>query len=153
LKAGAPGTYDFGIIDSGKYTGSITYVSVNSTGYWEFTGAGYAVGNGTFNSVSIDAIADTGTSLLLMDESFISAYYAQVSGASYDSSMGGYTFSCNTTLPSFTLGIGSGKFVIPGTYMNYAPINSTCKSALFPGGDCANCSYRLLWWPPEQLRY
>jgi len=136
LKAGAPGTYDFGFIDSSKYTGSIKYVSVTSAnGFWEFTGAGYAVGSGKFKSASIDAIADTGTTLLLMDDSIVSAYYAKVSGARYDSSQAGYTFSCDATLPSFTLGIGSGKFVIPGTYMNYSPVDDTgsCKSAFFLG--------------------
>ena len=81
-----------------------------------------------------------------MDNTIVSAYYAQVSDASYDSSQGGYTFSCRTALPSFTLGIGSDKFVIPEAYMNYTPIDNTgsCKSALFPlvvcnlGGDSSN---------------
>jgi hypothetical protein len=100
----------------------------NAKGFWEFTGAGYAVGSGSFVSSSIDAIADTGTTLLLMDDSVVSAYYAKVSGASYDSTQGGYTFPCSATLPSFTLGIGSYKAVIPGTYMNYSPATGSCKS-------------------------
>lgn len=101
----------------------------NANGFWEFTGAGYAVGSGAFKSSSIDTIADTGTTLLLMDDSVVSAYYAKVSGASYDSSQGGYTFPCSATLPSFTLGIGSYKSVIPGTYMNYSPATGSCKSS------------------------
>lgn len=126
LQAGAPGTYDFGFIDSSKYTGSITYAAVdNSNGFWEFTGSGYAVGSGSFKSSSIDAIADTGTTLLLLDDSIVSAYYSKVSGAKYDNSQGGYTFSCSTTLPSFTLGIGSYKAVIPGTFINYAPTDNS----------------------------
>jgi hypothetical protein len=101
----------------------------NANGFWEFTGAGYAVGNGAFKSSSIDAIADTGTTLLLMDDRIVSAYYAKVSGASYDSSQGGYIFPCSATLPSFTLGIGSYKSVIPDTYMNYSPATGSCKSS------------------------
>ena len=104
----------------------------NANGFWEFTGAGYAVGSGAFKSSSIDTIADTGTTLLLMDDSIVSAYYAGVSGASYDSSQGGYTFPCSATLPSFTLGIGSYKSVIPGTYMNYSPATGSCKSSALP---------------------
>jgi Eukaryotic aspartyl protease len=51
------GTYDFGTIDSSKYTGSITYTNVNTAnGFWEFTGSGYAVGTGAFHSSSIDAM-------------------------------------------------------------------------------------------------
>jgi Eukaryotic aspartyl protease len=52
-----PGTYDFGTIDSSKYTGTITYIDVDTAnGFWEFTGSGYAVGSGSFVSSSIDAM-------------------------------------------------------------------------------------------------
>jgi aspergillopepsin I len=126
LKKGAVGSYDFGYIDSTKYTGTISYTSVRtSNGFWEFTGSGYAVGSGSFVSLSIDAIADTGTTLLLVPDSVVSAYYARVPGASYSSNDGGYIFPCSATLPSFTFGVGSYRGVIPGTYINYAPIDST----------------------------
>jgi hypothetical protein len=130
LVAGAPGSYDFGFIDSSKYTGSIAYTDIDtSNGFWEFTGTGYAIGTASFESSSIDAIADTGTTLLLLDDSIVEAYYKKVYGASYDDSQGGYVFSCSATLPSFTLGIGSYHAVIPGTYMNYAPTDDS-------GGIC-----------------
>ena len=128
LKKGAPGTYDFGYIDASKHTGSITYVNVNTAnGFWEFTSNGYAVGTGAFTSASIDAIADTGTTLLYLPSSIVSAYYAKVSGSKYDSNQGGYTFPCSATLPSITLGIGSYRAVVPGSYILYAPVSgSTC---------------------------
>ena len=67
LKKGKAGNYNFGYIDSSEYTGSITYVPVNTAnGFWEFTGTGYAVGSGAFTSSSTDAIADTGTTLLYL---------------------------------------------------------------------------------------
>ena len=126
LKKGAPGSYDFGYIDATKYTGSITYVNVNTAnGFWEFTSNGYAVGSGAFTSASIDAIADTGTTLLYLPTTVVSAYYARVSGASYDSTQGGYTFPCSATLPSITLGIGSYRAVVPGSYIVYAPTSGT----------------------------
>ena len=126
LKKGAPGSYDFGFIDTSKYTGSITYVPVNTAnGFWEFTSNGYAVGSGAFTSTSIDSIADTGTSLLYLPTTVVSAYYAKVSGATYSSSQGGYTYPCSSTLPSITLGIGSYRAVVPGSYINYAPVSST----------------------------
>ena len=128
LKKGAPGTYDFGYIDAAKHTGTITYVNVNTAnGFWEFTSNGYAVGTGAFTSTSIDAIADTGTTLLYLPTTVVYAYYAKVNGASYDSSQGGYTFPCSATLPSITLGIGSYRAVVPGSYILYAPVSgSTC---------------------------
>ena len=128
LKKGAPGSYDFGFIDSSKYTGAITYVPVNqANGFWEFTSNGYAVGSGAFTSGSIDSIADTGTTLLYLPSTVVSAYYAKVPGASYNSGQGGYTFPCSATLPSITLGIGSYRAVVPGSYIVYAPVSSTSK--------------------------
>ncbi|MCJ1416679.1 Type I transmembrane sorting receptor [Xylographa parallela] len=126
LKKGAPGTYSFGYIDTSAYTGALTYVAVNTAnGFWEFTSNGYAIGAAAFVSLSIDTIVDTGTTLLLLPTSAVKAYYAKVAGAAYSADEGGYVFPCTATLPSFTLGIGTYKAVVPGTYVNYAPVNST----------------------------
>ncbi|KAL9125313.1 MAG: hypothetical protein Q9217_005471 [Psora testacea] len=134
LLKGKPGSYDFGYIDAAKHTGAITYVPVNSgNGFWEFTCNGYAVGSAAFTSTSIDSIMDTGTTLLLLPSTVVSAYYAGVSGARYDSTQGGYTFPCSATLPSITLGFGSYKAVVPGSYVNYAPLttgSSTCYGGI-----------------------
>ena len=132
LKKGKPGNYNFGYIDSGEYTGSITYTSVNTAnGFWEFTGSGYAVGSGAFVSSSIDGIADTGTTLLYLPAAAVKAYYAKVSGATNSASQGGYIFPCSATLPSITLGIGKYRAVVPGSYINYAPATSTRKLSSF----------------------
>ena len=129
LKKGAPGTYDFGFIDDSKYTGDITYTPVDSSqGFWEFTGTGYAVGDGQFQSSSIDAIADTGTTLILIEDAIVEAYYNEVDGAQYESSQGGYTFDCSATLPDFTLGIGDYEAVVPGDYINFAPLQAGSSS-------------------------
>jgi len=126
LKKNKSGSYKFGYIDAASYTGAISYTSVKtSNGFWEFTSSGYSVGSGSFVSLNIDAIADTGTTLLLLPDSVVKAYYAKVSGATYSSSQGGYIFPCSATLPSFTFGAGTYRGVIPGTYMNYAPVSST----------------------------
>jgi aspergillopepsin I len=131
LKKGGPGSYDFGFIDSSKYTGDITYTSVNTAnGFWEFTGTGYGVGSGSFTSSSIDGIADTGTTLLLLDDDIVSAYYDQVDGAGYDNSQGGYTFDCSADLPDFIVGIEEAKLTVPGSYMNYSPVSDGSSSKL-----------------------
>ncbi|GME25060.1 Peptidase A1 [Neofusicoccum parvum] len=128
LKKGEAGSYDFGYIDDSKYTGDIVYVDVDtSNGFWEFSPSGYAVGSGSVTTASIDAIADTGTTLLYLPTAVVSAYYAKVSGSSYSSSYGGYVFPCSATLPDFTLVIGGEKRTVPGDYVNYAPATgSTC---------------------------
>ncbi|KAL8709381.1 MAG: hypothetical protein Q9220_005875 [cf. Caloplaca sp. 1 TL-2023] len=126
LKKGKPGSYTFGYVDAAQHTGTVTYVPVNSAnGFWEFTCNGYAIGSGAFTSASIDSIADTGTTLLYLPQTVVTAYYNKVSGARYNSAQGGYTYPCSATLPSITLGIGSYRAVVPGSYINYAPVTST----------------------------
>jgi aspergillopepsin I len=128
------GTYDFGFVDKEKYTGEITYLPVStSPGYWTWTSSGYAVGPGNFSATSISGIADTGTSLVYLPTAIVTAYYRQVSGATNSRSYGGYVFPCASTLPSFTFGVGSARFTIPPSYVNYArvtPTSSTCFGGL-----------------------
>lgn len=58
LKHNAPGSYDFGYVDSSKYTGKITYTDVdNSQGFWGFTADGYTIGDGSSSSDQISGIA------------------------------------------------------------------------------------------------
>ncbi|KAI1211476.1 secreted aspartic proteinase precursor [Annulohypoxylon truncatum] len=126
LKYHTAGTYDFGVIDQSKYTGDITYTDVdNSQGFWGFTSTGYGIGTGSFKSSSIAGIADTGTTLALLPDSVVSAYYKQVSGAKLDNTQGGYVFPCSTTPPDFVFGVEGAKFTIPGEYINYAAVDST----------------------------
>lgn len=145
LKRGTTGSYDFGYIDSSKHTGSITYTPVNNAnGFWEFTGTGYGVGSNNFQRTSIDAIADTGTTLLLMDDSVVSNYYSSVQGAENSSQQGGYIFPCNAQLPEFVLGIGSGQAVIPGSYMNLGAVDSSgqqCFGGLQSNGGAGMSIY------------
>ncbi|KAJ6119971.1 hypothetical protein N7523_004251 [Penicillium sp. IBT 18751x] len=128
LKHNAPGTYDFGFLDKSKYTGSITYTDVDSSqGFWMFTADGHKIGS--TSGGSIQGIADTGTTLMMLPDDVVSAYYQQVSGAQQDSSAGGYTVPCSATLPDFTLTIGSYDAVVSGNLINYAPLtagSSTC---------------------------
>lgn len=131
LKKGKPGNFNFGYINKSEYTGSITYVPITTVnGFWEFNSSGYAIGNSAFVSASIDGIADTGTTVVYLPPAIVSAYYTKVSGAKYVSTQGGYTFPCSATTPSLTLGIGSYKTVIPGSYLNYAPATPTSKPYL-----------------------
>ncbi|CAK7222144.1 hypothetical protein SCUCBS95973_004741 [Sporothrix curviconia] len=139
LKHNAPGTYDFGFINSSLYTGDITYVPVNTNpGYWTWTSSGYAVGSSSFVSSSLSGIADTGTTLLYLPLTIVKAYYKQVSGSSNSNTYGGYVFPCSATLPTFTFGVGSARITIPGSYINYGPVStgsSTCFGGLQDSSD------------------
>jgi aspergillopepsin I len=127
LRKGAAGSYDFGFIDTTKYTGAITYTPVNSaSGFWQFTAGGYSVGTSTRALGTVgSSIADTGTTLMLLPDDVVDDYYSAVSGASYDSNQGGYVFSCSAKLPNFNVAINGKTFVIPGSYINFAPASGT----------------------------
>ncbi|KAJ5820543.1 Penicillopepsin-2 [Penicillium riverlandense] len=91
LKHNQPGVYDFGFIDQTKFTGSLAYTPVNSS-------------------------QDTGTTLLLLDNSVVSAYYQQITGAQNDPQSGG-------------ISVGSYQAVVFGSLINYAPVfsgSTTC---------------------------
>ena len=103
-------------------------------------GTGYGVGNGSFQQQSIDAIADTGTTLILIEDDIVEAYYKEVSGAEYDSQQGGYTFSCDAELPDFFLGIGDYQAKVPGSFINLAPVDNSGQSKRSP--------WRFAWTIP-----
>lgn len=123
LQHDAPGTYSFGFINKTAYIGDIVYAPVDtSNGMWTFTSTGFAVGKDAINKTSVTAIADTGTSLIWLPEEVNKAYYAQVEGAKADETAGGYVFPCNTKLPDFTFNIGDTGITVPGSYMNFSPL-------------------------------
>ncbi|RDW63144.1 pepsin-like aspartic protease [Aspergillus mulundensis] len=122
LRHQAPGSFDFGYIDEFRYTGDITYTDVDSSqGFWMFSA--------TAGETDFDAIADTGTSLIMIDQSIAEDYYSQVPFAFDNPFYGGWTFPCSTRLPSFTITIDGYDAVVPGQYIKYAPVtdgSSTC---------------------------
>lgn len=122
LKKGKPGSYDFGFIDNSKYAGEITYVPVDtSQGFWGFTLNGYAIDSENLNHITLNVIADTGNTAVLLPEEVVEAYYATVPSSFYNSDIAHYLLPCDTALPSITFDIGSYKAVIPGSYMKFSP--------------------------------
>lgn len=134
LKHQKPGSYDFGFIDSKKHTGEIAYTDVDtSTGHWTFTPTGYSIGNGSMVKGSYPGTADTGTVLIELNYEMVEAYYKQVPHAQDDQGAGGYVFPCSSQLPDLTLQIGDYKAVVPGKFLNHAPVtegNQTCMGGL-----------------------
>ncbi|KAF8859833.1 acid protease [Acephala macrosclerotiorum] len=132
LPFNADGAYDFGYTDSSKYTGSITYTSVDSSnGFWEYPSTSYKVGSTVHSLSGYTGISDTGTTLILMGDAAVTAYYGQVSGSSYSSSEGGYIFPCSATLPTLSFKIGSTYATIPSSLLNYGTASgSNCFGSL-----------------------
>ncbi|KAF2682064.1 acid protease [Lentithecium fluviatile CBS 122367] len=126
------GVYEFGKIDQTKFTGEMAWIPVNaSSGFWQFPSAKFMVGNQTFNNPSASqAIADTGTSLLLVDQQVADTYYSQVRGAQLNQQVGGFIYPCGAALPDMAVAIGDSYMaVIPGNAITFATVdqaNTTC---------------------------
>ncbi|KAK6215025.1 eukaryotic aspartyl protease [Colletotrichum tabaci] len=126
LKKAAAGNYNFGFLDATEFTGEISFVPANTTaGFWQFTAQGFAVGsNGSApTSAPHEAIADTGTTLMLLPDAIVSAYYQRIASAKFDSTNGGFVFNCGDQIPSFTVDLGTYRAVVPGEFMKFAPVD------------------------------
>lgn len=147
-------TYEFGRIDASKHRGQIYYTSIdNSDGWWQFDSPSYAVDGETVACTTCSpVIADTGTSLIYMDQGIfftgspyyciannfseiVDAYYANVKSAK--NSLYGYTHLCTENLPSLSVAIGDAYVAtINGSDMSYADLDDgtgSCLGGLQPG--------------------
>ena len=125
LRHGAPGAYEFGRIDSSQFQGDLQFADIDSSnGFWQFESARFAIGNRgpqTALGGSGSAIADTGTSLMLVDEGVAGAYYSHVQGATFSESQGGFIFPCDADLPDLSVGVGPTHMAtVPGNFINFA---------------------------------
>jgi hypothetical protein len=133
LRHDAVGAYEFGAIDSTKFNGTLQWAPINTTnGFWQFSSQQFAVGTGsTMNIAGGQAIADTGTTLMLVDPAVVNAYYSQVTGAVNNETVGGVTFPCNANLPDLAVDIGGAMMAtIRGTDINFAPMDAAGTSKL-----------------------
>lgn len=130
LRHNAVGAYEFGRIDNSKFTGQLAWIPVNTAmGFWQFTTSSFSVGNSQAQRVApAQAIADTGTTLMLVSQAVANAYYSQVQGARNDPNAGGVIFPCNTNLPDLFVDVG-GRYMarIKGDDIRFAQIDATSK--------------------------
>ncbi|APA12701.1 aspartyl protease [Sclerotinia sclerotiorum 1980 UF-70] len=131
LRKASAGSYEFGNIDSSKFNGSLSWAAVNTTqGFWQFSSTKFTVGGGAATAVpNGQAIADTGTTLMLADPNIVNGYYSKVQGAVNDQSVGGVTFPCSAKLPDLAVDVGGNYMaVVRGDDINYAPVDNTGKT-------------------------
>ncbi|KAG7138836.1 putative aspergillopepsin A-like aspartic endopeptidase [Verticillium longisporum] len=105
LKKAAVGAYEFGRVDPAKFVGQMTYVPVNtSNGFWQFPSESFSVDGGAPQpgQAGGQAIADTGTTIILANPVTVEGYYAAVPGAVNDQQQGGFTGATSTSPKSAT---------------------------------------------------
>jgi len=126
LETTAGGSYTFGKIDATEYSGDIHYTPINKeNGFWQFDSNTYSIGGTSSQCTTCSpAIADTGTSLILLDEDVVEAYYKQISSASYNSEQGGYVYDCDADLPALGVAIGTYTATLNSSQITFAQVDS-----------------------------
>ncbi|KAK0670115.1 penicillopepsin [Cercophora samala] len=147
LKKGRAGSYEFGHIDNTKYTGNLTWIpSDTEEGFWKFSTSGYSIGNEQSRLTDIPesyAIADTGTTLMLLNQEVVDRYYSKVPGSKLLPHLGGVTFPCNANLPDLFLDVGGVyRARIRGADINFAKLKG---DTLCYGGIQATTSSTQIW--------
>lgn len=115
--ATAGGELIFGGSDSTYYTGDLTYVPVSSQGYWQFEMTSASI-SGVSVCSDCQAIADTGTSLIVAPEDAYLSLNEYIGGQANDD--GQYYVDCSTvsSLPDVSFVIGGTTFTLsPSQYI------------------------------------
>ncbi|KAJ3274389.1 hypothetical protein HDV01_002993 [Terramyces sp. JEL0728] len=123
---GDNGEITIGGVDTSKYTGQINYVPLNSETYWQFDASKmtYKAGSKSGNVGSFlrnNAISDTGTTLIIMNNAQADDINSGIGAKSYNSTAGIYYIDCGIaktgtplefSFPSFTMTIPPAYYVL-----------------------------------------
>ena len=117
--------YTFGYIDQTALGGQTpVYTPVdNSQGFWMFQSPSAVVNGQQISRTGNKAIADTGTTLALVDDSVCEAIYQTIPGAKYDETQQGYVFPTNSTinqLPVVSFAVGDHQFEVQKEDLGFA---------------------------------
>ncbi|KAK6507718.1 hypothetical protein TWF481_006140 [Arthrobotrys musiformis] len=123
--------YTFGFIHQptldfcGITADKIYYTKIdNSGGFWQFSSTSVTVNGKVVKRAKTNvSIADTGTTLALLDDAACYAIYKQIPGAKYSSSYQGFIFPASVTeaqLPVVKVDVGGRGFVIQKEDLGFA---------------------------------
>ncbi|KAI9327711.1 aspartic peptidase domain-containing protein [Zopfochytrium polystomum] len=139
---GDNGEVTIGGADKSRYTGTVSYVPLNSKTYWQMSWSGgkWGVGSstGALDSSVRSFIADTGTSLIILDTAAANGINKAI-GATFSSSVGAYVIACSkaSTGPAVSLTINGVAYSLPASAY-VLPISSTqCISGITSGASSA----------------
>jgi hypothetical protein len=109
--------YTFGYIDQDALAGQTpSYTPVdNSQGFWMFDSASASINGKAIKRSGNTAIADTGTTLALIDDATLEQIYAAIPGAKQSSQQQGWVFPKDTpteSLPTVSFAVGDKLFEV-----------------------------------------
>lgn len=138
--AARSGSVVFGAMDTTKFTGPMTFVKVNSASYWQFNfaGARFSVAGvqGDAAGGIANAIADTGTTLMIMATPVAKAINAALGATSY--SRGVYNFAdCKRAKAGapLILTMNGQQYSIPASIYALVGTDGTCYSGITGGAE------------------
>ena len=126
------GTFDFGYLDTNKYTGNITFGAMDtSLTNWNLNFTAYSIGNNSsLQTVSgFTGIVDTGGPNIGLPSSVTGPYFESFGGTS-DSSGTGYNYPCSAyPPPDLILSLqGGGQLVLNGSFLVEPPSDESKRS-------------------------
>lgn len=132
---GDGGEMIIGGYDHRHFTGDITFVPVSQQGYWQFRMDGVIAKGVRVCSQGCQAIADTGTSLIVGPTNEVAQINRALGGT--DNNDGSFSFNCQNvnSYPELDLFIGSRKFPLKPTDYIFNDGSGNCYSGLMGGSD------------------
>jgi len=70
------------------------------------------------------AILDTGTSLILIDDTILEQIYGTIQGATFDQTQGGWKYPENATVPDLQFAVGDQLYQLNAADFAYGPADS-----------------------------
>uniref|UniRef100_A0A0N5A6H6 Peptidase A1 domain-containing protein n=1 Tax=Parastrongyloides trichosuri TaxID=131310 RepID=A0A0N5A6H6_PARTI len=123
------GTITFGDFDSENCNSNINYVPLSSATYWQFKIDSFSINNTKF-SKKMDAISDTGTSIIGGPKYMVELLVKEV-GGTYDNLFDIYIVPCNATIPDAKIVINGNIYTISGKYLIDDTGFGECMFAMF----------------------
>lgn len=121
--------YTFGYIDETALAGQTPwYCPIDSSqGFWQFKSRTASVNSTKIDRAGNTAIADTGTTLALVDDDTCAAIYKAIPGAKYSSREQGYIFPSDTAvdkLPVVSFDVGGKEFAVQKEDLAFASVGN-----------------------------
>lgn len=117
------GSYDESIVKASKQ--EIAWTNVDSTqGFWMFDSESVTVNGKTLQLTGNTAMADTGTTLMLVSDQFCKAVYSAIDGAEYDKRAGGWVIPAQniSERPEVIVAVGNKRITIEKEQLGWSDL-------------------------------
>lgn len=118
------GKIDDSVVTASKQTIGWTPVD-NSQGFWMFNSESAVINGKTITMSGNTAIADTGTTLMLVSDQFCQALYSSIEGATYDKQQGGWLIPADGVAqrPDVSVAVGDKQITIEKEQLGWSGVD------------------------------